>query len=141
LNSTTKLLSNEDKRKRKKEFLNKKKLKNNSGSGNGNLDPSPSNRSTQEKVYSNKGMTAKTSGQEISPVTFLNQVERPPTFHMLPRGAEDKHGARLQQTATVSQTQGSKKRKKEEDPEIVKLREKMRIQYRAMKQKRREEEE
>ena len=127
LKSTTKLHSNEEKRKRKKEFLKNKKLKKNGG---GNVDSIMEHHGVSDRWESQK------AGYGISPVSFLNQVERPPTFQMLPRGAQEKHATRVH-TAPVGRK--PKTKKKEEDKEISILREKFRAQYKELKQKRKTE--
>ena len=124
---------NPEKRKRKKEFLdNKKKKKKNKG------NMSSSHDKDNDDVDDERDFFPK---QEHIP--FGYQVDRPPTFHTLPRGATVKQKST---TGSDDNNNNAKVKKSMQTPqdiqaeqlELEKLRQKVQLQYAAIRAKRKQ---
>lgn len=127
-------MKNPEKKRRKKEFLNNKKRKKKKGKNVGNQHQSHFDGSDDDNDNFVSGDQAKrTSEVRDKPVRFDDQVERPPSFRQLPRGASAKEtpksSSRLTDETDILAEQKA----------MELIRKRALAQYAAVKQKRRRE--
>uniref|UniRef100_A0A7S2SL71 Uncharacterized protein n=1 Tax=Eucampia antarctica TaxID=49252 RepID=A0A7S2SL71_9STRA len=134
-------VTNPTRRQRTKEYLKQKKMKKKNKRNNNTNDDSDSDDNYHNSQTQQKKQTATdgfvTGEQAVARISFLDQVEQPPTFDRLPRGAQHKK-AKMQTRKPNNNIMDADKITAEQKS-MEKMRLKVQAQYALIKIRRKKE--